>query len=208
MNIRIIGKEDAFSKHLKSQGFVYIVLLAVFLIGILGGTIYYKNVTDEQSMATYIENTFSKLAENADLDTYEILKESILKNVGISALFLILGASVIGIPLLLVYIGYRGFTLGFTISSLIEAFGFVKGNTISFVMLFFQNSLMLVAMLVAMVSAIKLAVNLLAKHKDMKIELLRHTIVCAFCMVIFLGASILEAVFNGPVLGIVLAKLK
>ena len=74
-------------------------------------------------------------------------------------------------------------------------------------MLFFQNVISTAVIFVAMSSAVKLAINILRRKKDMKIELLRHTIMCLLCMVGMVLASIVEAIANCKMLGMVLDRI-
>lgn len=205
MNIRIIGKEDAFSKNVKSNSITYIIILAVFFIGIFLGTLYYKNEVNSDETSKYLQKTIDEMQKT---ENYDIMQKSLIKNIGIAILFWILGASIIGIPISLFYIAYKGFTLGFTISSFIATFGIIKGNIVAFLILFFQNTFMLLAMTIAMASSIKLAMNLIRRKKDIKYELMRHTIMCILSLGFFILSSIVETLLNGQFLGIILEKIK
>ncbi len=204
MNIRIIGKEDFISKYVKNNGILYIVLMIIFLLGIIIGTLYYKQVVTNEELSSYLEENFSKLQEEPNEDVLGILKDTMTKNIWIAVIFWLLGASVIGIPILLFYISYKGFTLGFTIATVLATYGVTKGNLINFVMLFFQNIVFIPMMMVAMVSAIRFAINLLKRKKDIKIEILRHTIVCVFCAIGLLISAGIEIFFNSYMLKFVL----
>lgn len=204
MNIRIIGKEDLLSKHLKSNSMIYIFLLIIFLIGIVTGSIYYKHSVSEEELSSYLQENFLKWDETSDHNTYEMLKETMIKNIGVAILFWLLGASVIGLPILLFYMIYKGFTLGFTLSTILATFGLAKGNLINFIMLFFQNVIFVPIMMIAMVSAIRVAINLLKRQKDIKMELLRHTLVCVFCAIGFFIAAGVEIFFNSQILQMIL----
>ena len=180
--------------------------MITFAVGIFAGVIYYKNATSTEELSNYVEKFMDKINVE-ETKIYNVLKESLLKNTSIILIFWLLGASVIGIPILLFYVLYKGFSISFTISTIISTFGFVKGNVISIVMLFFQNVISTAVIFVAMSSAVKLAINILRRKKDMKIELLRHTIMCLLCMVGMVLASIVEAIANCKMLGMVLDRI-
>ena len=206
MNIRIIGEDNFVIKYFKNNRFILIILVITFAVGIFAGVIYYKNATATEELSNYVEKFMDKINVE-ETKIYNVLKESSLKNTSIILIFWLLGASVIGIPILLFYVLYKGFSISFTISTIISTFGFVKGNVISIVMLFFQNVISTAVIFVAMSSAVKLAINILRRKKDMKIELLRHTIMCLLCMVGMVLASIVEAIANCKMLGMVLDRI-
>ena len=206
MNIRIIGEDNFVIKYFKNNRFILIILMITFAVGIFAGVIYYKNATSTEELSNYVEKFMDK-NNVEETKIYNVLKESLLKNTSIILIFWLLGASVIGIPILLFYVLYKGFSISFTISTIISTFGFVKGNVISIVMLFFQNVISTAVIFVAMSSAVKLAINILRRKKDMKIELLRHTIMCLLCMVGMVLASIVEAIANCKMLGMVLDRI-
>lgn len=206
MNIRIIGEDNFVIKYFKNNRFILIILMITFAVGIFAGVIYYKNATSTEELSNYVEKFMNKINVE-ETKIYNVLKESLLKNTSIILIFWLLGASVIGIPILLFYVLYKGFSISFTISTIISTFGFVKGNVISIVMLFFQNVISTAVIFVAMSSAVKLAINILRRKKDMKIELLRHTIMCLLCMVGMVLASIVEAIANCKMLGMVLDRI-
>lgn len=206
MNIRIIGEDNFVIKYFKNNRFILIILMITFAVGIFAGVIYYKNATSTEELSNYVEKFMDKINVE-ETKIYNVSKESLLKNTSIILIFWLLGASVIGIPILLFYVLYKGFSISFTISTIISTFGFVKGNVISIVMLFFQNVISTAVIFVAMSSAVKLAINILRRKKDMKIELLRHTIMCLLCMVGMVLASIVEAIANCKMLGMVLDRI-
>lgn len=67
-----------------------------------------------------------ELFENQKVDSNEILKISLIDNLRLVALLWALGVTIIGIPLIYIFIGVRGFITGFTSGFIIELMG-VKG---------------------------------------------------------------------------------
>ena len=204
MRIKVISENHLLLKHVRGNVITYMVLLAIFIIGIVCGTLYYKSASNNEELLIYVEELIQKVDIEESINFYEALLNSMLKNFGIIILFWILGASVIGIPILMCFVAYKGFSIAFTISTIISTFGIIKGNIVSFTMLFFQNVISILMLFVALASAVKLATNLLKNKKDLKIELLRHTIMCMLCMLGLLTASLVEVIFNYKVLRAIL----
>lgn len=207
MNVRLFENDNLISKHIKRNCIIYIAILVVYTAGIIIGAIYYKNTNDESNVSLYLENTFSRISDTPNNATYEILQKSLEKNIMISLLFWILGASVIGLPFLFGFIVYKGFTIGFTISSFIMTLGIINGTIISLAGLFLQTAIVLLAILIDMVSSIKYAWNLLVKKEEMRVELSRHTLVSLMCFSFFIFASFVETFISNFLLKKLLERL-
>lgn len=207
MNVRIIGNENSVYRFIKNDAIIYAIIMTLFIIGVFSGSFYFRMKNDESKNDTsnYIEESLSRIKE---VDSKEKLNKSLLKNIGIALLFWVLGASVIAIPLLFAYIVYKGFALGYTISSLLLTYGLIKGNIVSFTSLFLHNLFSFFAILIAMTSSIKLLMNLVLKKKDIKIELVRHTLICLFSLVFLVFSSICEIMTKGPLLDTILENIK
>lgn len=207
MNIRIIGNENSVYSYIKNDAIIYAIIMLLFVIGVFSGSLYFKMKNDESKSDTtsYIEESLSRINE---VDSKDKFNKSLLKNIGIALMFWVLGASVIAIPLLYAYIVYKGFALGYTISSLLLTFGLIKGNIISFTSLFLHNIFSFSAILIAMTSSIKMLINLVLKKKDIKIELVRHTIICLFSLIFLVLSSICEIMTKGPLLDTIIGNIK
>lgn len=207
MKIRIVGENNFILKYCRNNRIVFIFLMIIFALGICLGSVYYRDTTSTDELSKYIENLFEKFNEKTEAKTYNMLKESLINNIGIMLLFWILGASIVGVPILLFYIAYKGFTVSFTLSTIISTFGFLKGNLINFMMLFLSNFILINVFFVATASAIRLVINILQKKKEMKIELLRHTIMCMMCICGMLLTSAIEAFTNCKIMSFFLDRI-
>lgn len=207
MKIRIVGENNFILKYCINNRIVFIFLMIIFALGICLGSVYYRDTTSTDELSKYIENLFEKFNEKTEAKTYNMLKESLINNIGIMLLFWILGASIVGVPILLFYIAYKGFTVSFTLSTIISTFGFLKGNLINFMMLFLSNFILINVFFVATASAIRLVINILQKKKEMKIELLRHTIMCMMCICGMLLTSAIEAFTNCKIMSFFLDRI-
>ncbi|MCG4586283.1 stage II sporulation protein M, partial [Anaerosalibacter bizertensis] len=71
-------------------------------------------------------NSFFKLISNDEVDSFLLLKESILNNLKTIFLIWITEIIIIGIPIIPIIILLRGFAIGFTVGFLVNEFG-IKG---------------------------------------------------------------------------------
>lgn len=100
-----------------------------------------KALTDFQNkeLIVYLKNFFS-IVDSKAINNLAILKQSLLNNFQTGIIIWILGVTVIGIPLILLIIGLRGFIIGFTVGFFVKQMGF-KGVIFSLVSILPQNIL-------------------------------------------------------------------
>lgn len=125
-------KEIIFS-HIENNIKEYLIVTIILIIGIIIGVIFINNTSDSQSseITTYITSFTQNLKDNKDINNFLLLKDSIKKNVVLAILLWFMGSTVIGISVVYLIICFRGFCLGYTISSIILSLGTRKRNLIS-----------------------------------------------------------------------------
>ena len=77
--------------------------------------------------------------ENKEINDMLLLKDSIKKNVVLALILWFMGSTVIGISIVYLVIAFRGFCLGYTISSVIATCGLWKGILFILSTVFLQN---------------------------------------------------------------------
>ena len=121
-----------FIKHVRENTKEYIILFIIFIIGVVLGTFFINHVSDEQKqeITSYINTFISSLKENSKIDFIGLLKDSLLKNISLALILWFIGSTVTFTPFIYGVIVFRGFCLGYTISSVIAILGARKRNTI------------------------------------------------------------------------------
>ena len=118
--------------HLENNIKNYAILSIIFLIGIVIGVIFINNISQTQynEITSYITSFLQDLKENKNIDNLTLLKDSIKKNVALTVFLWFMGSTIIGISVVYLTICFRGFCLGYTISSIILSLGMRKRNNI------------------------------------------------------------------------------
>lgn len=115
---------------------IYFSLIIVVIISLIFGTLFITIL--EESDKTLVSNQITNFFDTIKNGNY-VGKNNILPNFLNSSVFIvliwILGLSIIGIPVIICLLFYKGFTLAFTISSLIYSLK-IKGIFISFIYIF------------------------------------------------------------------------
>jgi len=132
----------------------YIIVTVILLIGIIAGVIFINHINDGQrtEISNYIHNFITSLKGDYEINRGELLKDSLLENLKLTLSMWFIGSTVIGVPIVLGIVLYRGFCIGYTISSAITVLGMQKGVIFSLSGLFIQNIIIIPVLLVLAVS--------------------------------------------------------
>lgn len=116
------------TSHLEDNIKEYVIVSILFLIGIIIGVIFINNASEMQlsEINNYIYSFVQNLKNNNDINELALLKDSINKNCVLAIFLWFVGSTVIGISIVYITICFRGFCLGYTISSIISSYGIRK----------------------------------------------------------------------------------
>lgn len=141
--------------HIENNLKQYLIISLLFIIGTITAVIVVNNtqLQIKQQNEEKIMNCINELKnEEYEIDFTNLLKSVVLNNSFLAFLLWFLGCSVIGIPLVYVIIVYKGFSLGYTISSIITILGVKKGLGFNIITLLLQNFIIIPAILTMAVS--------------------------------------------------------
>ena len=140
--------------HIKDNLKSYIIVSLILLIGIILGVFFVNNMNDAQSeeLKSYITNFITSLKQGYKINNVELFKKSVANNLILTFLMWFIGSTVIGIPIVFGIVAFRGFCLGYTISSSIAVLGTGKGVLFFTVSILLQNLIFIPCMLALAVS--------------------------------------------------------
>lgn len=183
-------------EHVANNRKEYIIIVLLFIIGIFLGVFFVNNMQEssKEEIQSYINNFIEKMKNSQNIDNMSLLKNSITQNIVFAVLIWFFGTTVIGLPIVFGLILYRGFCLGYTVSSFIAILGIGKGIVFIFASLLFQSLLSIPAILGLAVSGFKLYKSIIRDKakENIKLEIARHTIFSIIMIAILLVASIIE----------------
>ena len=124
-------KMDKLKLSIKRNKKILVFLTTLGIIGIITGSIFniMLNEADKALVSSYITNFFDNIKNN-NLDNVSALKNGLISEISYILIIWLLGISVIGIPIILFMYFSELFVLGFSVSSIINNYGF-KGCLIS-----------------------------------------------------------------------------
>jgi len=203
--------KDIIVNHIASNSKEYIIVTLLFIIGIFLGVLFVNNIKNDEfdSVQNYITTFIQKFKENPNIDSGELLKTSIIKNLILALSLWFFGTTVIGIPIVFGILIYRGFCLGYTISTFISTIGIAKGLAFAFSNMLLQTVIFIPAILAISVSGFKLYKSIVKdkRKENVKIEIIRHTIFSALMTILLCLSSVVEVFVSNNLLKIIVKYL-
>lgn len=188
-------------EYIKENGKIYLILTIIFFIGLILGIVFINNSNETQSnqISSYISNFINSVKENYRISTKELLISSIINNTCIAILLWFLGSTVIGVPLIYLVIGYKGYCIGYTISAITATLGTGKSILFIFSTMLLQNIIFIPTIITLAVSGIKLYKLIMEdrRKENIKVQIIKHTIFSFLMLLILLCSSLVETYISG-----------
>ena len=175
----------------------YFLVIVIFLIGILLGVIFINNVNDGQAqdIQIYINNFLEAIKGDYTINSYQLLKTSLIDYLKLVISMWFIGSTVIGMPIVLGIVLFRGFCIGYTVAAGIAVLGTQKGIMFFVATIFLQNIIFIPVLLVLAVSGINLYKSIMKdkRKENIKLEILRHTLCSVISYIALILASVIES---------------
>lgn len=191
-------------KSITNQKKKYLFLSVIMLVGIISGIlfIFFISKEDKSLVKQELEIFFSNI-QNKELNYLSSFINSILSNFLYLFFIWLLGISIIGIPVVIFLLFFKGFIFGFSFSSIIINYG-IRGVFLSIVYQFPHNLLSLIIFLLMGFYAINFSIRLfrvlfLKENINLTLYFKRYNQIALFCIIGIFISSLLE-VFLAPFL--------
>lgn len=174
----------------------FIIIIMLFFIGMIIGIFFVNNANynEKEEIREYVRKLEDniKQSEKKNIDMPKLLLQSLKENITFILLIWFLGCTIIGGIFIYLAIGYKGIMVGYTISAIIASLDIKSGCIFSISSLLLQNIFLLPAIFLISESGIKLY-NGIRKHCiNLKIDVLRHSIIMLISTVLAVLASFVE----------------
>lgn len=198
---------DTIAEYINTNAKTYIIVTIMFLIGLVLSIISVNNSDEvhQSQISAYINNFITGVKSDYQISKIEVLKESIKNNFYITLILWFLGSTVIGMPLIYIVIIYKGYSIGYTLSSIIAALGMGKGMIFIITTLLIQYIIYIPCILTLAVSGIKLYKLIVEdrRKENIKIQIARHTTVCLLIFLVLVVTSVVEANISTSLIGLI-----
>ncbi|PRZ12996.1 stage II sporulation protein M [Laceyella sediminis] len=151
--------------HIQQQRSPYLFVTVLFMMGVIFGAVIVNTLDPAQKdgLLTYLGHFFRGLEQHTIAEPEVAFQHALGDHLKTIGLMWILGLSVIGIPLLLVFIFLKGLVIGFTVGFLVNQLAW-EGLWFAFVSVVPQNLLMIPALIIVTVAGIHFS-TLLVKNR-------------------------------------------
>jgi stage II sporulation protein M len=149
------------NEHIQQNFWLYIISLLCIFTGIVLGiyTVKYMSITEKGDLITYF-TTFTQNMNLGDFKYKTIFSDVIKNNLSLVLGIWFLGLTMIGIPIILIIDVIKGFTIGFSISFVINGLG-TKGIAVALLGVLPQNLIYIPALLISSVIAMEFSLNII-----------------------------------------------
>lgn len=190
----LVNIRKPLKKHIKNNMKTYILLTLAFVIGVSAGAFTVNGLSAGQSeeLKNYIQG-FINLMNNQKVDNSELLKISLMENAKVVFVLWVLGVTIIGVPLIFILVGIRGFITGFSSGFIVNALG-VKGILFTFLALLPKELILIPCILALGVNGINFSLNIVKKRsiKHISKESLKSSF-ATYCLVTLFYSCIVFA---------------
>jgi stage II sporulation protein M len=191
--------KEGLLEHIKSNPGVYFLVFVFFAIGVSAGAFMVKALDEgqKQSLINYLQGFFQMLTSK-NVDGNAVFVQSLSNNFQTVLVILILGITVVGIPLTLLVVGGRGFIIGFTVGFLINSMGW-KGLLFTLIAVILHNIIIIPCIIVISVMSISFSLmiikNRMAKRWTTNYwqKVLSYILTIVILFVITILGSLIEA---------------
>ncbi len=171
----------------------------MFMIGVSSGAITTSMIDAEQKkeLVNFL-NSFMKVINEKDIDSIVLIKQSLKNNLQTFALLWFLGATVIGIPLVIGLVLLRGFIIGFTVGFIVKELGF-RGIVFSTIAILPQNIIyipwIIFSSALALIFAIRFIKNKFNKGSQSNYGnvLISYSLIMGILFIVSIAGTLIEA---------------
>lgn len=172
----------------------YFVVLVIFIVGIFLGVMFVNQINDKSQLEQYINTYIDETKSIENVDYFKELQNEVKNNIILVILLWFAGTTIVGIPIVLGIILFRGFCLGYTIAACAYALGRVKGLIFVTITVLLQNIIFIPAIMILGVSSIKLYKSIIKdrRKENIKVSIVKHTMISIIILITLIIASIIK----------------
>lgn len=160
---------DKLKKKIKVNSNLFVFLAVLTIVGVASGAIFSSllSQSDKALVTTYMNDFFKKL-ETGDVANSSSLINTLTFTSGFTLLIWIFGISIIGIVLIIPFLFFKSFILGFTIGSIITNFK-LKGIILSFIYIMPHHIINILIYILISSYGITVSYKLMSSFKNKKV---------------------------------------
>ncbi len=189
--------KELISRHIYDNIKLYLIVIIILVVGIIAGVVFVNKTSAEeaQEIQNYIIEFINLLKQGNSIDTGQLLKKSLGDNITLIIIMWLIGSTVIGIPIVMGIVLFRGFCIGYSVSAIIASIGVQKGILFFFTTMFLHNLIFIPVIICMTISCMRLYKSIMKdkRRENIKIEIIRHTLISIVLGLLLVLAAFIEA---------------
>ena len=172
----------------------YFIVFIIFVVGIFLGVMFVNQTSDKNEIENYINTYIDETKSIQNGNYFSELQNDVKKNIVLVLIMWFAGTTIIGIPIVLGTILFRGFCLGYTIASCVYVLGRMKALIFIGITILLQNIIFIPAIMILGVSSIKLYKSIVKdrRKENIKISIIKHTALSSMILIALIVSSIIK----------------
>lgn len=195
---------ERITRNIKENISVYFIIILFFAIGLAIGGFAIKSLEagDKQELLTYM-NSFFKVYSGENVSGLTIFFQSAKNNFFSILIIWILSLTIVGVPAVLIVIGFRGCILGFSVGFFIEGMG-LKGLLFSLIGVIPQNIVYIPCILLTGALSLMFSIGVIRRKRNksfygQKLNVLSYSMTIGIIFLVSLLGSLIEG-FLSPII--------
>lgn len=186
--------ENIIKNDVLNNAKLYFIVIVIFIIGVFLGVMFINQTKDKSEVEKYIKTYVDETKSSQNRDYFGELQKDIRSNIALVLLVWFAGTTIIGIPIVLGVIMFRGFCLGYTIASCVYVLGKMKAIIFISITILLQNIIFIPAIMILGVSSIKLYKSIVKdrRRENIKLSIIKHSLISMVILVALIIASIIK----------------
>ena len=172
----------------------YFIIVVIFTVGIFLGVLFINKTSNKSEIEKYINTYIDETKSIENRDYFTELQTDIKNNIVLVFLLWFSGTTIIGIPIVLGIILFRGFCLGYTIASCVYILGKIKAIGFIFLTILLQNIIFIPSIIILGVSSIKIYKSMIKdkRKENIKLSIVKHSLVSIIIIITLIISSIIK----------------
>ena len=189
-------------EHLRENIKVYFILSLILILGIIVGIIFVNNASTvhKEEIRSYLTDFIGQIKESRNINYVQLFQSSLKSNFKFIGILIFISLTIFGTIGIYILIAYKGFCLGYTISSTIAIFGVGKGTLINLSLILLNQIILIPTIFYIALSSRKLFGELINDNRENnRFEIIRYIIRIAASAVLILFDSLIETYINSNI---------
>nr|WP_295971718.1 stage II sporulation protein M [uncultured Bacillus sp.] len=206
--------QNTATAHFREHSSIYLFVIVLFLMGVIFGAVVVNSLSfsQKEDLYYYLTQFFGQVSNEKIATSNDLFKQSFLHNSKFIGLMGLLGISVIGLPLILIFLFMKGMVVGFTVGFLVNQMGW-SGFLLSFVSVLPQNFIIIPVFIFTTALAVNISLKMVRRQFMKKISepilplLGKYIMSLCAALLLLVGAAAIEAYLSPSLMKSVIDSL-